>query len=74
MQHSNRHKYSPWRPDMKQASVAAVHGQVFSEVRAKYTAWVYDSDMNTVYLTGFVYTQTFHLDLSVNRAAGLLKA
>lgn len=59
---------------MKQASVAAVHGQVFSEVRGKYAAWVYDSDMNTVYLTGFVYTQTFHSDLSVNLAAGLLKA
>lgn len=61
MLHSNRHKYSPWRPDMKQASVAAVHGQVFSEVRGKYTAWVYDSDMNTVYLTGFCVHTDFPL-------------
>lgn len=37
---------------MKQAAVAAVHGQVFSEVRGKYTAWFCDSDMNTVYFTG----------------------
>lgn len=37
---------------MKQASAAAVHDQVFSELRGKYTAWVCDSDMNTVYLTG----------------------
>lgn len=46
---------------MKQASVAAVHGQVFSEVRGKYTAWVYDSDMNTVYLTGFCVHTDFPL-------------
>lgn len=45
-------QYNLWRPDMKQAAVAAVHGQVFSEVRGKYTARICDSDMNTVYLTG----------------------
>lgn len=53
MLHSNRHKYRLWQPDMKQASAAAVHGQVYAEVRGKYTAGVYDSDMNRVYLTGF---------------------
>lgn len=46
---------------MKQASVAAVHGQVFTEVRGKYTARVYDSDMNTVYLTGFCVHTDFPL-------------
>lgn len=37
---------------MKQAAVAAVHGQVFSEVLGKHTAMVCESDMNTVYLNG----------------------
>lgn len=36
---------------MKQASAAAVHRQVFSEVRGKHTARVGDSDVNTVYLS-----------------------
>lgn len=44
-------EYSLWRPAMKQASAAAVHRQVFSEVRGKRTARVCDSDVNTVYLS-----------------------
>lgn len=61
MLHSNRHKYSPRCPDMKQAAMAAVHGQVFSEVREKYTAGVCESDMNTVYLCGVCVHTDFPL-------------
>ena len=46
---------------MKQAVVAAVHGQVFSEVRGKYTAGACESDMNTVYLTGVCVHTDFPL-------------
>lgn len=41
--------------------MAAAHGRVFSEVRGKYTAWVYDSDMNTVYLSGLCVHTDFPL-------------
>lgn len=46
---------------MKQAAVAAVHGQEFSEVRGKHTARICDSDMNTVYLTGVCVHTDFPL-------------
>lgn len=41
--------------------MAAVHGQVFSEVRGKYTARICESDMNTVYLTGVCVHTDFPL-------------
>lgn len=46
---------------MKQAAVAAIRGQVFSEVRGKYTARACESDMNTVYFTGVCVRTDFPL-------------
>lgn len=54
MLHSDRHTYSLWRPDMKQAAA-------FSEVRGKHTTRVCKSDMNTVHLTGVCVHTDFPL-------------
>lgn len=52
--HSNRHKYSLRRSDMKQAAVC-------SEVRGKYTTRDCESDMNTVHLAGVCVHTDFPL-------------
>lgn len=59
---------------MKQAVVAAVHGQALARGERE-THTECESDTNTVYLDGVgAYTRLFRFDLSMNLSPGLQRA